>query len=132
VKRGFALFSEEGKKMKYAKLVVAVLVTLATAVVAALAGDNAVDSVEWVNVAITGVGAAAVFAAPNIPGAAYTKSILAALAAVLTILASAIVGGIQTVEIIQMLIAAAGAVGVYAVPNRGQVISYDDPGLVQT
>lgn len=112
---------------KYAKLIMQVVVTVATGVVAALAGDNLVDSVEWVNVAIVGVGAAAVFAGPNIPGAAYTKSILAALAAILTILASAIVGGIQTVEVIQMVIAAAGAVGVWAVPNRGQDVSYDDP-----
>ena len=88
--------------MKYAKLVVAVIVTIATALVAALAGDNLVDSVEWVNVAISGIGAAAVFTAPNIPGAAYSKAILAVLAAVLTVLASAIVGGLQTVEIIQM------------------------------
>lgn len=114
--------------MKYAKLIMQVVVTVATGVVAALAGDNAVDSVEWVNVAIVGVGAAAVFAAPNVPGAAYTKSILAVLTAVLTILASAIVGGVQTVEIIQMVIAGAGAVGVYAVPNRGQDVSFDQPG----
>lgn len=112
---------------KYAKLIVQVLVTVATALVAALATGNVVDSAEWVNVAIVGVGALAVFAAPNIPGAAYTKSILAALAAVLTVLASAILDGIQITEVIQMLIAAAGAVGVYAVPNRGQDVSYDDP-----
>jgi hypothetical protein len=117
--------------MKYSKLVMQVVVTVAAAVVAALTGDNLVSSVEWVNVAIAGVGAAAVFAGPNIPGAAYTKAILAALAAILMILVSAITDGLQTVEIIQMVIAAAGAVGVYAVPNRGQEVSYDDPGAVE-
>ena len=117
--------------MQYVKLGVQVLVTILAAIVAALAGDNVLDSVEWVNVAIIGVGAAAVFYGPNVPGAPITKFVLSFLAAVLTVLASAIVGGIQTVELIQMLIAGAGAVGVYALPNRGQVVSYDDPGVVK-
>lgn len=114
---------------KYAKLALQVVVTVATALVAALAGDNLVDSVEWVNVAIVGVGAGAVFYGPNIPGAPITKAVLSVLAAVLTVLASAIVGGIQTVEVIQMLIAGAGAIGVYAVPNRGQTVSYDNTAI---
>lgn len=101
----------------YAKLFVMVLVTIATAIVAALGGDNVVDTVEWVNVAIAGVTAAGVFAAPNVPGANYTKAILAVLGAVLTLLTSFIAGGLDASEIIQLLIAAAGAVGVYAVPN---------------
>lgn len=113
--------------MQYAKFVVQVIVTVATAIVAAMAGDDVISSVEWVNVAIVGVGAAAVFYGPNVPGARVTKFVLSALAAVLTVLASAIVGGLQTVEIIQMLIAAAGAVGVYAIPNKTPAAeSYDD------
>lgn len=114
---------------KYLKLVAQVLVTVAVALVAALGGDNVIDSVEWVNVAIVAVTAGAVFYAPNVPGAPITKAILSALGAGLTVLASAIVGGLQTVEIIQILIAAAGAVGVYAVPNRGQTVSYDDTAV---
>lgn len=111
---------------KYAKLIMQLVVTVAAAIVAYLANDNAVDSVEWVNVAIIGVGSASVLYAPNIPGAPVAKFVMSALAAVLTVLASAIVGGIQPVELIQMLIAGAGAVGVYAVPNRGQSVSHDD------
>lgn len=112
---------------KYAKLAAQCVTTVLLAVVAALYGDNLLTSVEWVNVAIVGVTAAGVFAAPNIPGAKYTKLIISAVGAVLTLLASAIVGGIQLIEVIQMVIAALGAVGVYAVPNRGQTVSYDDP-----
>lgn len=115
--------------MKYAKMWVQVIVTIVSAIVAALVGDNSVSSVEWVNVAIAGVAAGAVFCGPNIPYAAYTKSILSALAAVLTILASALVGGIQVVEVVQMLIAAAGALGVYGIPNRGQTVSFDDTNI---
>lgn len=103
---------------KYAKFVAIVIAAVLSAISAALIGDNVISPQEWVNVAILGVGAAGVFAAPNVPGAAYTKSVLAVLAAVLTVLASVIVGGVGTAEIIQMVLAGLGAVGVYAVPNK--------------
>lgn len=102
----------------YSKFVAIVIATVLSAVSAALLGDNVISPQEWVNVAILGVGAAGVFAAPNVPGAAYTKSVLAVLAAVLTVLASVIVGGVGTAEIIQMVLAGLGALGVYAVPNK--------------
>lgn len=109
---------------KYSKLIVMVLVTIATALSGVLTGG--VSPSEWINVAIAGVGAAAVFTGPNVPGAKYTKTVLAVLAAVLTFLVSAIAGGISPQEWIQVFILAAGAVGVYAVPNvdeSGQNIS---------
>ena len=101
---------------KYAKLVVMVLVTLATALSGVL--TDGITSQEWVNVAIAGVGAAGVFAAPNVPGAKYTKTVLAILAAVLSFLVSAIAGGLDGQELLQIFIIAAGAVGVYGVPNK--------------
>lgn len=103
---------------KYSKFFAMVAATVLSAVLAAMVGDSIISPQEWVNVAILGVGAAGVFAAPNVPGAAYTKSVLAVLAAVLTVLASVIVGGVGTAEIIQMILAALGALGVYAVPNK--------------
>lgn len=103
---------------KYSKFVAAVVATVLAACTAALVGDNVISPQEWVNVAILGVGACAVFAAPNVPGAAYTKSVIAVLSAVLTVLASVIVGGVGTAEVIQMILAGLGAVGVYAVPNK--------------
>lgn len=105
--------------MQYAKFFAAVVATVLSGVVAALLGDNVVSPTEWVNVAVLAVGALAVFAAPNVPGARYTKAVLAVLAAVLTVLASAIVGGITQVEWYQIALAALAAVGVYAVPNTG-------------
>lgn len=100
----------------YAKFLVQVLVTIGAAVAAAWTGG--ITPAEWINIAIVGVGALAVFAGPNVPGAAYTKSILSALSAALVVLTSAITGGISVPEIIQIVIAAAGALGVYAVPNK--------------
>lgn len=103
---------------KYAKFLAVVVATVLSGVLAALTGDSVISPTEWVNIAILGVGALGVFAAPNIPGAVYTKSILAVLAAVLTVLASSIVGGISTTEWIQVGMAALGALGVYALPNK--------------
>lgn len=103
----------------YWKAVVAVIVTVLSAVGAALTGDEVISNNEWVNIAIAGVTAASVFAAPNVPGARYTKAILAVLGASLAVMTSAIIGGITYTEWIQIIIAGAGAVGVYAKSNTG-------------
>lgn len=113
---------------KYSKSLLAVLATVLSAVVAF--GDGGITSVEWVQVAVAAVGAAAVFASPNVPGARYTKSILAALAAVLAFLTSAIVGGIDSTELLQIGVIALGALGVYAVPNESNGVNLSDAGVV--
>lgn len=116
---------------KYSKFIAIVIATVLSAISAAMVGDGLISPQEWVNVAILGVGAAGVFAAPNVPGARYTKSILAVMAAVLTVLASVIVGGVGTAEIIQMILAGGAAVGVYAVPNKGAYpTSFNNKGAV--
>lgn len=102
---------------KYTKAIVQVLVTVLVALAAVW--TNGVTTPELVNVAIVGVGALGVFAAPNVPGAAYTKSILAALTAGLVVLASVITSGVGFPELVQIIVAVAGAVGVYALPNKG-------------
>lgn len=102
----------------YWKSFLAVVVTILSAILAALTGDEVISNPEWVNVAIAGVTAAAVFAAPNVPGARYTKAILAVLGAGLAVLSSAIIGGVTQTELIQIAVAAAGAVGVYAKSNE--------------
>lgn len=102
---------------KYAKAVVEVVITVLAALAVVWAGG--VSAEEWVNVAIIGAGALGVFAAPNVPGAEYTKAILAATTAGLVVLASVITSGVGFPELVQIIIAAAGAVGVYAIPNKG-------------
>lgn len=107
---------------KYTKFFAIVVATVLSGILAALTGDSVISPTEWVNVAILGVGACAVFAGPNIPGSAYTKSVLAVLTAVLTVLASVILGGISTTEWIQIAMAALGALGVYALPNSQSAV----------
>jgi hypothetical protein len=105
----------------YLKAAAAVVATVLSAIVAALVGDAIVTAAEWVNVAIAGTFAAAVFAAPNVPGARYTKSALAVLAGVLVVLNSAITDGISATEWLQMALAGLGALGVYAAPYQAQL-----------
>ena len=104
--------------MNYAKAIAIVLATVLSGVIAALTGDGVVSTQEWVNVALLAAGAAAVFTAPNVPGARYTKSVLAVLTAVLTLAVNLITGGLDVTEWLQLGMAALGALGVYAVPNR--------------
>lgn len=105
--------------MTYAKALAAVLAAVLSAVAAAFTGDNYISPVEWINVAILGVSAASVFSAPNVPGARYTKAVLAVLAAVLTLAVNLIADGITVSEWLQLGVAAVGALSVYVVPNSG-------------
>lgn len=105
--------------MNYAKAGAAVVATILSGVVAALTGDNTIGDVEWINIAILGVGALGIFAAPNVPGARVTKAVLAVLSAVLMLLVNLIVDGVTLSEWMQLGVAALGALGVYAVPNTG-------------
>lgn len=103
----------------YTKFIVQAVITVLVAVAAATTGG--ITNVEIVNIAIVGVGALSVFAAPNVPGAAYTKAILSALTAGLVVLTSAVTGGIVFPELVQILVAAAGAVGVFAFKNKPEL-----------
>jgi len=114
--------------MAYAKSLLAVLVTAISAVVAAMT-DGVISNVEWINVGIAAAGAAAVFAAPNVPGAKYTKGVLAIIMAVLTFFVSAVTDGVSSAEWLQALVIAAGAVGVIAVPNK-PTTTIGQPGVL--
>lgn len=117
---------------RYAKALAAVLVAIATAVVAALT-DSAFTAQEGVIVAGVGVSAVGVAIVPNLTAgpAAYAKAAVAFLGAGLGALAVLMVGGLTLAEVLEALIAAAGAVGVVAaVPNRDALIFPLDRGGV--
>lgn len=105
--------------MPYLKMLAQVFATVLAAVIAALTGDQTITPDEWINIAVLGVGAAMVFAAPNVPGAPITKAALSVLAGVLAVATSAITDGITMTEWLQIGMAALGALGVYAIPNSG-------------
>lgn len=106
--------------MDYAKAIAAVVATVLSGVIAALTGDATISPAEWINVAILAAGALAIFAAPNVPGAPITKAVLAVITAVLTLSVQLISdGSLDLTDWLQLGVAALGALGVYAVPNRG-------------
>lgn len=101
----------------YTKTVAQFVATVLGYLGAALAGGVTPD--EWVNVAILAVGAAAVFAAPNVPGAPVVKFVLSLLTAGLVVLQSVIEAGVTTGEWYQIAAAVAGALAVYGLANKG-------------
>ena len=58
---------------------------------------------------------------PNAPNAPVAKTVVSALSAVLALASTFVVGGFTLSELIQLAVAAAGAVGVYAVRNTPAV-----------
>jgi predicted small integral membrane protein len=106
----------------YLKFVAQVLATVAAAVIALLNGADSPVASDWINVVVIALGSVAVLGAGNLPVGvwAHTKSIVAIATAVAVLLQSVITDGISAAEWLQLLMAALGAIGVYAV--KGPVV----------
>lgn len=103
--------------MTYAKALAGIVGAGVSAIVVALSGDGAFSAVELINVAIAIIGAVGVFYVPNAPNAPVAKAVVAALMAVLTLATNLIAGGLTVSEWLQLVVAAATALGVYGVRN---------------
>jgi enoyl-[acyl-carrier-protein] reductase (NADH) len=101
-----------------AKAIVQLVMTVLAGLVPALTAGP-LDTAAWVNIVILSAGIVMVYNTANIPGWHYAKFIASAVSAVAVVLASALTGGITGVEVIQMVLAGAAAIGVGAVPNGG-------------
>jgi hypothetical protein len=110
-----------GGTVSAVKAIVQVLAAVLAAVVPALTSGH-LDAVGWFNVIALAAGAVMVYNAANLPGWPAAKLIASAVAAVAVALMSAWQGGITTTEIIQIVLAGLGALGVYALPNAGRVV----------
>lgn len=99
-----------------AKAIVQLVMTVLAGLVPALA-VGPLDTAGWVNVVVLAAGIVMVYNAGNIPGWRYAKLIASATSAVAVVLAVSLTGGIDMTEWIQMLLAAAAAFGVGAIPN---------------
>jgi hypothetical protein len=105
---------------KYAKAIGAVAVTVLSFVSSVLTGG--ITPQEWVLVAGTFVSAVGVAVVPELPTGvgAWAKTIVAALGGGLTVLATAVLGGLTAQEVIQVVVAALAQIGVVAVvTNKG-------------
>lgn len=105
--------------MSTAKFWVSALMAVLAAVVPGL--TDGMDAAAWINVIALGAGAVMVFTTSNdAPGWGAAKSVAAVVAAAAVVLASAVTGGIDAGEWMQVAAAVLGALGVYAVPNKSQ------------
>jgi uncharacterized membrane protein YuzA (DUF378 family) len=112
--------------MNYKKSISGVIATNLTATIAAMT-SGPLTPISKINIAIAGLGACVVFAAPNVPHAPVTKAILAVLMAVLSFLVTVmsvncpslalIASCVSTANWLQVGVIAFNAVGVYAFPN---------------
>lgn len=100
----------------YGRAVVAILVTALTVLASALTDDR-VDTEEWLQVAIQAATIAGVWLVPNLPHSAAYKTGLAALLAVLNLATTLIVGGLDSADIINLVLAALGVIGVGVAPS---------------
>lgn len=104
--------------MRIMKAVIQAAATVLAAVVPAFAAGP-LDAVGWFNVIVLAMGAVMVYNAANIPGWDYAKLIASAVSAVVVLLISVWEGGLTTAEIMQLVLAFLGAIGVGAIPNGG-------------
>lgn len=97
--------------------------------------DNHIDSQEWVQVAIQATMVAHVWATANLPQYTKMKFLVAGVIAVLQALYTFVVGGVDTPEIINMIITFLAALGVAFVKQpltkviNGQTVPPNAPAL---
>jgi hypothetical protein len=91
--------------------------TILTTVQAATSDGSTIDAQEWVQVGIQGVMAFNVWATANLPQYTKMKTWVAVVIAVLQVLYTFVIGGVDTPEIINMIITALAAAGVAFTPQ---------------
>ena len=101
---------------RYGKALVAVVGAALTVAYGALNGDRHVDSEEGVQIAIAAAAAVGVYFVPLAPQYRWGKTAVAAVLAVLQVLATVILGGLDHSEWIALVLAALTVVGVGAAP----------------
>lgn len=103
--------------MQYAKTVAQIVATIASAGVVVLANGGGWSVANILNVALAGVMAIGVFYVPNAASAPVAKSVVSLLSAVLALAVTFVAGGFSTSEILQLVVAGLGALGVYGIRN---------------
>jgi hypothetical protein len=101
---------------KYGKAIAAVVFAVLTAAQVYLGGDNHIDSQEWVQLGIAGATAIGVYVIPLAEQYAWAKTAVAVLLSILQALATVVLGGLDTNEILVLVLAGLTAIGVGAAP----------------
>lgn len=104
--------------MTAAKAWVQLAATVLAAVLPALTSGWPLSLDAWVNLVALTAGVVMVYNAANIPGWSYAKLIASAVSAVAVVLLSALTDrAVSPAEVVQMIVAGLGALGVGAIPN---------------
>jgi hypothetical protein len=111
---------------KYGKALAAVVTAAVVVAYQALSGDNRINPDEWVAVAIAATTAVGVWLVPLVPAAMWTKTAVAAVLAVLQVLTTVILGGLDSGEWLLLFITAAGALGIYLAPAETELPGVPD------
>lgn len=106
---------------RYAKAATAVAGAALIALHSALFGDNHVDPGEAVQIGIAAFTAFQVWLTANTPNARHAKAVTAGALAVLSLLVANLTGGINSAEVVNLIIAGLTAAGVFAVRNSPAV-----------
>jgi peptidoglycan/LPS O-acetylase OafA/YrhL len=101
---------------KYGKALAAVAGAVLTVAYGALSGDHHIDPDEAVQIAIAAATAVGVYLVPLTPRYRWGKTAIAVILAVLQVLATVILGGLDSNEWIALVLAALTAAGVGAAP----------------
>lgn len=102
--------------MKYGKAIASIGYAGLTAAYAIVHGGGTIDPAGWVQIGIAVATAASVYLVPLTPEYPWAKSATAAVLAALQVLATAVVGGLQVDELLMVVLAVLGALGVYIAP----------------
>ena len=112
----------------YAKFLVYVLFAGLTAAYDAFS-DGHVSNVELVGLVVAGATAAGVWLQQNSVHNVTAKAVVAVVGTAAAFLTTTIADGLSTQDWVQLVVLAVGAIGVYAVPNRGGVTTQTAPAV---
>lgn len=101
---------------RYGKALVAIIYAGLVVAYTALSGDGAINNDEKVQIAIAIMTAVGVWLIPLAPGHKWAKSAVGAILAVLQLLATLILDGIEPGEWLLLLITFGSALGIYVAP----------------
>lgn len=101
---------------KYGKAIASTLFAVLIAAYATFSGDQNIEPAEWVAIAIAATGAAGTYLVPLAPQFRWGKDAVNALLAILQVLATVILGGLDSNEWILLVLAAGQALGVAVTP----------------
>ena len=101
---------------KYGKALAAVVGAALTVAYGALSGDHHIDPDEAVQIAIAAASAIGVYVVPLTPQYRWGKTAIAVILAVLQVLTTVVLGGLDSNEWIALVLAALTAAGVGVAP----------------